>query len=266
MITLLTDFGTQDTYVGVMKGVILSINPEARIVDLSHDIEPQDIVQAAYLIKSSYPYFPQGTIHIIVVDPGVGSHRNLIALKASGHFFLAPDNGVLNLILKHDPVEALVQIENREFMLDPVSRTFHGRDIFAPVAAYLSKGTDISELGPIFSLETIVDFPAIEPQANSNGTLTGTVISIDRFGNLITNIEETILTECFPGVSQKSLIIEMNGRLINGVSEFYDSVPKNSGLALIGSGGYLEISVNCGNAQQHYHVGKGESVNIFVKQ
>ena len=266
MITLLTDFGIKDAYVGVMKGVILSINPDTRIVDLTHDIDPQDIVQAAYLIKSSYLFFPEGTIHVIVVDPGVGSHRQIVALQADGHYFLAPDNGVLSLILRHASIESLVSVENPKFMLNHISHTFHGRDIFAPVAAHLANGTDISKLGPTFLLESLTDLPIIEPHANSKGNLSGIFISIDRFGNLISNINEETLSASFPGVSKTSLIIEINGKLINGVSEFYESVHRNQGLALIGSDGYLEISVNQGNAQHFYDVRKGDPVNVFVKQ
>ena len=266
IITLLTDFGTKDAYVGMMKGVILSVNPDAKIVDISHEVDPQDIVQATYLIQSSYLYFPKNTVHLIVVDPDVGSQRKIIAVKADGHIFLAPDNGVLALVLQYAAIEMIVQVDNPDFMLEPISHTFHGRDIFAPVAAYLSKGTNITEIGSIITPEDLIVFTISEPQSTSNGNLSGAFITIDRFGNLVTNIGEEALTRNFPGVSKELLILEINGRLIYGVSDYYSSVPKNAGLALIGSGGYLEISVNCGNAQVFYDVKKGDQINIFVKQ
>ena len=147
IITLLTDFGTEDAYVGVMKGVILSINPSAEVVDVCHYINPQDLIEAAYLIKSSYRYFPKGTIHIIVVDPGVGGNRLIVAVKLSGHIFLAPDNGVLTLLLDEGEVDTIVRVENTHYFLNSISQTFHGRDIFAPVGSHLSRGVFIENLG-----------------------------------------------------------------------------------------------------------------------
>ena len=148
IITLLTDFGVEDAYVGMMKGVVLSINPSAVIIDITHHIEPQNLIQPAYIINSYYRYFPENTVHIIVIDPGVGSDRSIIAVKMMEHVFLAPNNGVLTLLMDEGKVDALVRVENQRFFLKSVSRTFHGRDIFAPVAAYISKGIDIKKLGP----------------------------------------------------------------------------------------------------------------------
>lgn len=146
IVTLLTDFGIEDAYVGTMKGVILSVNPSTVIIDITHHIEPQNLIRAAYIISSFYKYFPQGSVHIVVVDPGVGSDRAIIAVNVMKHIFLAPNNGVLTLLLDEDEIESIVRVENTRFFLKPVSQTFQGRDIFAPVGAYISKGIDIQTL------------------------------------------------------------------------------------------------------------------------
>ncbi len=155
VITLSTDFGLADPYAGIMKGVILSINPSVAIVDLTHCIDPQDTVSAAYMIESAYSYFPEKTVHVVVVDPGVGTGRAVIAAEASGRYFLAPDNGVLGLVLKSSSPAKIVRVENEEYFLTPVSRTFHGRDIFAPVAACISRGVPLERFGPSVSASGI---------------------------------------------------------------------------------------------------------------
>ena len=195
IITLTTDFGTSDAYVGIMKGVILSINPNARVVDVTHAIPPQDIYEAAFSIYAAHSYFPKGTIHIIVVDPGVGSDRQAIVCQTESAFFVCPDNGVLSYLLQSveneekQPVDA-VAIQNSAYYLSEVSNTFHGRDIFAPVAAHLSLGVPLDDIGP--PAQTLVQLPIQVPELSGN-TLTGQIVKIDRFGNAITNISETAI-------------------------------------------------------------------------
>ena len=188
IITLTTDFGNNDEYSGIMKGVILSLNPSAVIVDITHHIDPQDLVQAAYSIYFSYHYFPQGTIHVVVVDPTVGSDRKIIALKIAGHIFLAPDNGVLTLLINEGNTHSITCVDNTSYFLDPVSRTFHGRDIFAPVSGYLSMGVELKKLGTSVAQKDLICISMPEPYFSDNGELVGCIVSIDHFGNLITNI------------------------------------------------------------------------------
>src|SRR5262245_28139236 len=186
IITLTTDFGLSDPFVGMMKGVILGIAPNAQLVDLTHEVHSYDILEAALIVEASYRYFPSGSVHVIVVDPGVGSERRPMAVAANGHIFVGPDNGVLSLVLDGNSAEARVyEITNQSFFRGPVSRTFHGRDIFAPVAAHLVRGTPIESVG-----RPILDFvksPFPTPRLQA-GKLSGTVLRIDKFGNIITNL------------------------------------------------------------------------------
>jgi len=215
VITLLTDFGHLDEYAGVMKGVILSILPSVQIVDLSHEIEPQDITAAAYMINAAYPYFPKKSIHVVVVDPGVGSDRELVAVSSDGHFFIGPDNGVLTQIIKSRSFDRACQIKNSDYFLSPVSHTFHGRDILAPIAAHMASGVDINHLGPAIGPEDLVHIPIRDPGILNNGGLKGYVITSDRFGNLITNISEADLLCQFPQTTWPGLEI-MIGKNASG--------------------------------------------------
>ncbi|MDD9975858.1 MAG: SAM-dependent chlorinase/fluorinase, partial [Candidatus Poribacteria bacterium] len=195
IITLTTDFGIRDTYVGIMKGVILGINPNVQVVDLTHAIPPQDIYEAAFSIYAAHSYFPRGTIHVIVVDPGVGSDRRAIVCQTDNAFFVCPDNGVLSYLLQSTENEArppvnAVEIQNKAYYLPEVSNTFHGRDIFAPIAAHLSLGIPLEDLGP--PVQTLVQLPIQAPELSGN-TLTGQIVKIDRFGNAITNISESAI-------------------------------------------------------------------------
>jgi hypothetical protein len=261
-VSLITDFGTRDEYTGVMKGVILTINPMARIVDITHGISPQDILAAAYTIEAAWRYFPKGTIHMVVVDPGVGTRRAVIAAEKSGHRFLAPDNGVLSLLIK-DGLDRAVRVENPAYFLNPVSQTFHGRDIFAPAAGHLSLGLPLESLGPDLNPKdmarlAVQDDPFITP----DGILTGQVISVDRFGNLLTNISYEKLQDIWPGRDEKFLEIRVNTWIIQGLSSSYAEAASENLLAIIGSRGYLEIAVNRGNAQKMLKTGKGGEVKI----
>ncbi|MEA3279347.1 MAG: SAM-dependent chlorinase/fluorinase [Thermodesulfobacteriota bacterium] len=263
-ITLLTDFGVEDEYVGIMKGVILSVNPAAVIVDISHHIDPQDVIQAAYTIKYAYKYFSKGSIHIIIVDPGVGSDRAIVAVKMMGYVFLAPDNGVLSFVMDEGDVDSIVRIDNSNYFLNPVSRTFHGRDIFAPVGAHISMGVEIKELGTPIDRKDLVRIDVQKPRISAEGELVGTIVSVDRFGNLITDIEcESIEKFCKP--DRKLQIITGNIR-ITGLSRSYGSVDSQSPLAIIGSRGYLEIAVNQGSAGRSFVAGKGDTVRLIPGQ
>ena len=208
VVTLLTDFGLNDEYVGIMKGVILSINPSVTIVDITHHVDPQDVFQAALIIQYAFRYFPEGTIHIVVVDPGVGSDRAIIALKRLGHVFLAPDNGVLTLMLDEAGNEQIVRVDNQRYFLESISRTFHGRDIFAPVGAYLSSGMDITSFGETIPQKDLVRVSVEKPYISKAGELVGTVMWIDRFGNMITNIESGAMNEfCRSGDTKRCAVL-----------------------------------------------------------
>jgi S-adenosylmethionine hydrolase len=263
-ITLLTDFGTNDEFVGVMKGAILSVNPSATIIDITHQVDPQDIVQAAYLVPSYYKYFPKGTVHIIVVDPGVGSDRCIIALEITDHLFLAPDNGVLSLLLDSGDIDSAVSVHNSSYFLTPVSQTFHGRDIFAPVGAHLSLGVEISKMGTPIDQGQLLRLRIPKPYLTDAGELMGAIISSDRFGNLVTNIKlDDINALCGPHPGAKP-IFEIGESRIEGLSKSYPSAGLETPLALIGSRGYLEIAVNRSNAQQRFRVEKMDPIRVIL--
>lgn len=266
IITLLTDFGSEDAYVGMMKGVILSVNPSAVIVDISHYIDPQDIIQAAYTLKSSYQYFPEGTVHIIVVDPGVGSDRAIVAMKMLGHVFLAPDNGVLTLLMDEGKIDAIVRVEDTHYALDSVSRTFHGRDILAPVGAHISRGTEIHRLGSPLNLKDLFHLDIPKPYISDTDELTGKIISVDRFGNCISNIDVSCFKKFAKEKSGKRLEIKIGQNIINTLSHSYADVGIGCPLAIIGSFGYLEIALNCGNASRSLYVEKGDIITLKSKQ
>src|SRR5574337_20278 len=193
IITLLTDFGNQDAYVGIMKGVIAGINPLANIIDICHDIPPQDIFNGAYLLSTSYKYFPEGTIHVAIVDPGVGSQRDIVCVEAQHHIFLVPNNGILSFIAQEEKPKSIFRVTNNRYCLPSPSNTFHGRDVFAPVAAHLSLGIKPQQLGMKVNQLEQLDIP--KPHYKKTGQLEGQIIYIDRFGNLITNITREHTTQ-----------------------------------------------------------------------
>lgn len=256
IITLLTDFGYADPYVASMKGVILGINPDVQIVDISHNVTPQNINEAAFILKRSYPFFPKGTIHVVVVDPGVGSNRSIFAVKSDSAIFLAPDNAVLKYVFDDGPVE-VYQITNRDYFRDNVSHTFHGRDIFAPVAAHISKGISLEILGRPFA--DYVTGKVSKPVVDANEKITGEVVYIDRFGNGITNIEGHLLA------GRKQIQLHVKSITIRELSSRYTDVPAGKPLALIGSGNTLEISVHQGNASRQLEFGVGDKIIISIK-
>lgn len=264
IITLLTDFGIEDAYVGTIKGVILSVNPSAMIVDITHQIDPQDLIEAAYVIKSSYRYFPKGTVHVIVVDPGVGSDRAIVALEMMGHIFLAPDNGVLTLLMDEGRLDSITRVNNSHYFLEPLSQTFHGRDIFAPVGAHISKGVDLKKLGSGLDRNDLVHLSIRKPSISDEGELVGTIVSVDRFGNCITNIDFNCLEKFYKPGSEKNLVIAIGEYEIKGLSKSYDGVGLKQPLAIIGSLGYLEIALNCGRASRHFGAEKGDTIRVIL--
>ena len=259
IITLMTDFGTSDHYVGVMKGVILNINPQVQIVDITHTIPPQDIHGAAFLIDSAYRYFPTGTIHVIVVDPGVGSKRRAIVCQTETACFVCPDNGILTHILHNEEHIHTVAVENSAYFLPQVSNTFHGRDIFAPVAAHLSRGVPINVLGS--PVAPPVQLPIPRPEVRDN-TIIGQVIWIDSFGNLVTNISHEILELL---EERNSVIICAGNAEINHLNRSYAESAVGEALAIVGSFNRLEISINQGNAAQTLGLKRGDTITIYKK-
>jgi S-adenosylmethionine hydrolase len=262
IITILSDFGVHDEYVGVMKGVILSISPSVSIVDITHQIEPQNITQAAYLIPFSYRFFPEGTVHLIVVDPGVGSERDILALNHGGHFFIAPDNGVLTLLMNLEKSDTIVRVRNADYFLKPVSATFHGRDIFAPIGAHLANGVGLDELGVKTDIEDLVRLEGLNCQLTESGELVGKIISVDRFGNLITNIDSNSLANFRKTHPKNRLLIHISTHVITGLAVTYANVEPGSPLALIGSRNLLEIAVNGGCAKRHFKARTGDAVRV----
>ncbi|RLF24401.1 MAG: hypothetical protein DRN15_03170 [Thermoprotei archaeon] len=261
VITLLTDFGTRDPYVAAMKGVILSICPEARIVDLTHDIEKHDIRQAAFVLLSCYKYFPRGTIHVVVVDPGVGTRRRAVVIKTRRYFFVGPDNGVLQPAACDDNIVECREISNTLLMRSSISRTFHGRDVFAPVAAYIAKGVPLRFIGPEVEPETLVKLytPTARVEMRS---IEGRVIYIDSFGNVVTNIDANTLRKI--GVHYGDIVGISVGRrhIVVKLCRTYGEVGKGELLALIDSFNYLEIAVNQGKASEILGARIGDRVRV----
>ncbi len=256
IITLITDLGLQDGYVGVMKGVMAGINPSASVIDISNMIAAQDIFQAACVLNNSYNYFPRGTIHVVVVDPGVGSNRKIFCLKTEDYIFLAPDNGVLSFVIEKEESPSIIEVTNGKFFLPTISDTFHGRDIFAPVAAHLSKGVSYKELGERVDRTNEIVLP--KPILSPGGELTAEIIYMDSFGNLITNVNKEIFD--MMKISRERVSITMGRRRIIGICNSYTDVGDNEVLAIFGSSGYLEISVNMGNAGDILKLKKGDKL------
>ena len=251
IITLTTDFGLSDPYVAAMKGVILGINPDARIVDVSHEIPAQDIDRAAFVIKGAYPFFPRDTVHVVVVDPGVGTERLILTVTTKDHVFLAPNNGVLKYVFEDHPDAKVTCVTQSEYFRETVSRTFHGRDIFAPVAAHLSKGLAAEKLGTPFAEFERGNVPAARRLGDR---IVGEVIAFDRYGNAITNIPADRLPD---GESVRVLV---HNREFGCISRSYLDVPAGEPLAIIGSADALELSVNRGSAREKLRLHLGETV------
>ena len=270
IITLTTDFGLTDAYVAAMKGVILGINPEAKLIDICHSIKPQNIPQAAFVLSTAYQFFPQKTIHLVVVDPGVGTERRAIILRTPSADFVAPDNGVLSYVIQESSAKPVadnsnlqqieleagleaVVITKSQLWRTPVSPTFHGRDIFAPVAGLLSLGFPPIDFGEALTSLTMLPLP--QPHRRPDGSLVGHVLHIDNFGNLITNIKSSDLPP-----TKEPITIEVGNHVISGLSRTY---AEGRGLfALIGSSGYLEVSLKGGSASAFLDAEVGSEVGL----
>jgi S-adenosylmethionine hydrolase len=257
IITLTTDFGTTDGYVAAMKGVILSMAPEVTIVDGTHEIEPQVVRQAAVAIYTFASYFPAGTIHVVVVDPGVGTKRAILAVEALDQIFMAPDNGLLSLIFDSDPPARVFRVENRVLFRPEVSATFHGRDIFAPVAAHLASGVRLEDVGP----QTDQYVRGLIPKPEVFGeSIIGQVIYRDRFGNLMTNIT----LEHLKGLDFARVKVKVGNLELHGIFSTYGEVEKGQPLALLVSSGFLEIAVREGDAGKLFNLVVGGVVVVGI--
>jgi S-adenosylmethionine hydrolase len=261
-ISLTTDFGLNDHFVGVMKGVILDVVPDAQIVDIAHAVQAFDLLDGALTIAQAYSYFPTGTVHLVVVDPGVGSARRPIILGTERYHFVAPDNGVLSLIYNQEQQIHVHQITAQHYFRTPVSNTFHGRDIFAPVAAYLAKGLDVGRFGQ--EIDDFVRFNTPKPRAISGNVLQGVVLKVDRFGNLITNIGPRDAPALF-AVQPPTFQIQVGKGQITSLRTTYTDAAPGEAFAILGSMGFLEIAVNRASAAQILTAGKGSEVNLLFE-
>ncbi len=264
IITLLTDFGVESTYPAQMKGVMLARQPEAALVDLSHGVPPHDVQTAAFMLASAAPAFPDGTVHLTVVDPGVGGTRRVLASEAGGHLHVAPDNGILTLVAQgrrllgpDAPPATVVAVEDRTHYRRDVSSTFHGRDVFAPLAAALAGGTDLDTLGP-----RIDDFERFDlPLPERDGTdVRGQVLYVDPFGNLVTNISAQMLE----ALDRSRVEIHLSGAVIRGLCRAYCEVPPGILLAYVGSAGLVEVAVNQQSAAVRLAAGRGTALTVHL--
>lgn len=249
-IILLTDFGHQDGFVGIMKGVISAVNPQAQVIDLSHGIPPQNIDVARFVLWNSYKYFPKGSIFVCVVDPGVGSNRKILAIETRDHQFIVPDNGLLDLIIGEHKFFRIHEVSNQQYMRREISSTFHGRDIFAPVAAFLSTGIDLSELGKKTTYKTSQS-PIISIE--KSGSYSGTIIHVDHFGNLMTSFQPKVAVNGHLFIQNKEISIYPS----------YSAVAEGELLALIGSHGLLEIAIRNGHAANQLNLSFGAPVDFL---
>ncbi len=262
IITLTTDFGTNDHFVGALKGVILDITPEAQIVDISHAVQAFDVLDGALAISQAYSYFPNGTVHMVVVDPGVGTARRPILASSDGYHFVAPDNGVLSMVYAKEERMHVRHITSDHYFRMPVSNTFHARDIFAPVSAYLAKQVDSHKFGD--EIEDYVKFAAPRPKKTGEGSVRGVVLKIDRFGNLITNVTPADVPALFE--ESAKFKIKVGSREITDIRKAYAEGAPSEVFGILGSMGYLEIVANRAAAAQLTGAGKGSEVSIFLAE
>lgn len=259
LITLTTDFGHKDPFVGIMKGVILGIDPEANIIDLTHGIPPQDLMAGALALRYSVPFFPRGAIHVAVVDPGVGTERRPLLIEAEAGFFIGPDNGILSLALEGKEPRRIIELANPTYHLRPTSATFHGRDIFAPAAAYLSLGIPPEDFGPKIKDFAKLPWPRV---VKEKGRVRGEIIYTDSFGNLVTNVEERDLS----GLAPQKLTICLGSLTIRGLSSSYRGDQEGAYAALINSWGLLEIACFKESAARRSGAKIGDRVEIQGNQ
>ncbi|MFX1316700.1 MAG: S-adenosyl-l-methionine hydroxide adenosyltransferase family protein [Promethearchaeota archaeon] len=269
IIGLLTDFGPKSShYISSMKGVILKINPNVKIIDISHHISSFSIIEASYIIKTTYKYFPPYVVFIIVVDPGVGSYREILTLRTeSNYIFICPNNGILSVLLETDKISECIKLQNKDYFLYPISNTFHGRDIMAPVGAYITKGITLNNFGPKFSLNNLLRIPITYEVKEKKKEIKCTVQYLDSFGNMSTNIQidndNNIKGTSFSLNYDDIIKIKIKKQLYTGkYASHFSAVPVNSILCLRGSSGYFEISINQGNAAKELGVKVGDVIIV----
>ncbi len=256
IVAFLTDFGTRDHYSGVMKGVVLALCPDVTVVDVTHELPAHDITAAAYHLAATYKYFPAGTIFVTVVDPGVGSARRGIAVEAGDWKFVSPDNGVLTLVTRETPIKTAVELTERRYARPTISRTFEGRDRFAPAAAWLAKGTNMTALGrPAHDLVQL-DLPGMEETRES---ITGAIVRVDRFGNAVSNIDRKAFERLGAG---RGIVILANGKAVDRIVATYSEIGAGEVCALFGSTDHLELAANTGSAADRLGLSRGAVVRI----
>ena len=263
LVTFTTDFGLSDPFVGIMHGVVLNIQPDTRIVDICHSVTSYDIFDGAWTIAQAYRFFPPRTVHVVVVDPGVGSERRPIVVETENHIFVAPDNGVLSLIEARESKFVVRHLNADRYFLQPVSHTFHGRDIFAPVAGWLSKGVAPNEFGPEISDYVRAPLPQVERVGESS--LRGAVVKVDKFGNLITNIGESNVPELFSNRATAANIL-IAGQTLTHICRSYAEGAEDEVFAIIGSSGYLELAAKRASAAEKLGASVGSPVGIVLVQ
>jgi len=252
VIALLTDFGTQDYFVGAMKGAILSINAEVKIVDITHEIPPQNLTAASFTLRACYENFPRKTIFVAVVDPGVGSNRKAILVETDAYYFVAPDNGLLSFVFDKEREFGVFELTEEKFFAEKVSRTFHGRDVFAPIAAHLSNGVQPEEFGA--KIKDFIRLKTIAPHKISEGLIEAEITHADHFGNLVTNLKHSDLPEKFT--------LEIGGKIISKLQTFFAEAKKSELFMISGSAGFLEIAAFQDSAQSILRVAVGEKVRL----
>jgi S-adenosyl-L-methionine hydrolase (adenosine-forming) len=258
LVSFISDFGHNDWFVGVVHGVVLDICPRARVVDLTHEIPPGGIERASFVIEAACPDLPAGAVNLAVVDPGVGTRRRALAVGARGQFFVGPDNGILEWALS-DPAADVRNLTEERWFRHPVSRTFHGRDVFAPVAAHIARGTPLEEFGPRVHDPVRLSRPPIHAQ---DGELEGCVMFVDRFGNALTNLTAASLAAAFPGVPEEKLEVRLGSRTLRGLARSYGDAPIGTLVAVIGSSGRLEIAQVGGDASARLGLGEGDPIRV----
>ncbi|MFY9645798.1 MAG: SAM-dependent chlorinase/fluorinase [Terriglobales bacterium] len=263
IITLTTDFGLNDHFVGAMKGVILAIIPQVQIIDICHAVQPFDILDGALAISQAYSYFPPGTVHLVVVDPGVGTTRRPIILTGDTQVFVAPDNGVLSLVCDREERISVRHVTADHYFLQPRSNTFHGRDIFSPVAAYLAKGVEQERFGE--EITDYVRFGAPRPKPVDEHTLRGIVLKVDRFGNLITNITPQDVPQLFR-TTPAPFKISIGTKAVSRICSSYAQGAPGEVFVILGSMGFLELATNRGSAFQLLGAGKGSELNVVLEE
>lgn len=264
IITLTTDFGFSDPFVGIMKGVMLRINPSLQVVDITHQIEPYNILEAALILGSYYSYYPPGTIHVVVVDPGVGSQRRPILAWTKDYYFIAPDNGVLSRVYQDTRFQGVRELTARQYFLEEISSSFHGRDVFSPVAAWLTTGVEHATLGEKVEDYVRLDIP--QPKWVAENEIQGEIVYVDRFGNLTSNISELMIRQKIASAQERERVqIWMGPVEIDGIKRFYAEGKPGELSATINSWGHLEVYLNMGNADQAMGGTKGQPIKITVR-